>query len=53
MWSCFPIMLRAVSTTPSPCHTIANTGPDVIKSTNSPKKGFPYAQRSVVQQFLE
>ena len=34
-----PMTLRAAAMTPSPSHTIATTGPEVINSTNPAKKG--------------
>lgn len=35
-----PIMVRAVVTADEPSHTIAQTGPEVMKSTRSLKNGF-------------
>jgi hypothetical protein len=36
-----PITWRAAATACSPSSTIATSGPEVMKSTSSPKKGLP------------
>ena len=36
-----PITWRAASTAESPSSTIATSGPEVMKSTSSPKNGLP------------
>ena len=36
-----PITWRAALTAPSPSSTIATSGPEVMKSTSSPKNGLP------------